>query len=422
MKTGSIVFAISLVVVTLLSTTHAQRACSTFTYIQQQLQADPSLAAKMQQIEDDTRRFRQGATTENRPEQDIVIKIPVVVHVLFHSPGENDLITDQKIQAQIDILNRCFRRKNSDTLNTPTVFRSLAADCEFEFYLATSDPRRKNTTGIVRKYSPVSEWQADDKMKLSVEMGDDAWDPSSYLNIWVCNLQRVAGYASMPGGDAAKDGVVISFNVWGPTSTVQGLNEGKTLVHEVGHWLNLKHLWGDDYCGDDGVQDTPVQGGYNYGCPTGSHVTCSNGPHGDMYMNYMDFTNDACINMFTLGQKARMKALFAPGGKRYSILSSTGLQPPLFYEAPLPVEQPRWLRPQLFPNPAGSFLTLDLTYDSRWIGKTIQLVNMQGRVVKQELVTSKVHQLNISALAPGMYLLISKKEDGDFIREKFIKL
>src|SRR6185436_7443681 len=122
-------------------------------------------------------------------------------------------------------------------------------------------------------------------------------------------------------------------------------------------WLSLKHLWGDTYCGDDGVGDTPKQAGYNIECPGVINITCGNGPYGDMYMNYMDLTNDACMNLFTQGQKARMRTLFDQGGPRSSLLVSKGLNPPLTSEIELPEEDPKWLHPQLYPNPATTQLT-----------------------------------------------------------------
>jgi hypothetical protein len=399
----------------------AQRNCSTFTYQQKELEKNPSLAEKINTIETFTR--KQITATNNplsRVMQGNIIKIPVVVHILYHQPSEN--ITDEQVYSQIEALNRDYRRKAADTVNTPTVFKPLAADCEIEFQLAISDPRRRSTSGIIRKYTPITYWEANDKMKFSSEMGDDAWDAKSYLNIWICNLEQVAGYSSLPGGPGNKDGVVIGYPVFGTINTMYGFDMGKTAVHEIGHWLNLKHTWGDADCGDDNVDDTPKQSNYNQGCPSGIHISCSNGPNGDMYMNYMDFVNDACMNLFTSGQKARMRALFAPGGIRNSILSSTGLNTPLLFETPLPDESPMWLHPQLYPNPATTEMTLDLAYDTRWIGKIIKVTNVQGQTVMQVTISSKNQKINISRLQPGMYFMNGKKEDGDFIKQKFIKL
>ena len=139
-------------------------------------------------------------------------------------------------------------------------------------------------------------------------------------------------------------------------------------------------------------------------------------------MNYMDFTNDACINLFTLGQKARMRALFAPGGARASILTSNGLGVPQNHDIPLPLDPPNWLFTKIYPVPASEELTLDISSDERWIGKMISVLNLQGQVVKQVQITSRIQKINISKLQPGVYILTAKKEDWGSIKEKFIKL
>jgi hypothetical protein len=349
-----------------------------------------------------------------------VIKIPVVVHILYHSPAEK--ISDARVQSQIEVLNKCFRRQNADSVKTPSYFKPLAADVEIEFQLAISDNSSRATTGIIRKYTPITKWSSDDKLKFSSNMGDDAWDTKNYLNIWVCNLDKLAGYSSLPGSDAAKDGVVIDFGAFGAINSGNGYDLGKTAVHEIGHWLGLKHLWGDENCGDDGVADTPKQASYTSGCPSTIRITCGNGPNGDMYMNYMDFTGDACMNLFTKGQKARMQALFQPGGFRNALLFSKGLDQPLIFESPIPEADPKWLYPQLYPNPSSSTVTLDLTYDARWIGKIIQIVNLQGQTVLRVQVTGKILHIDINKLQAGIYFLAAKKEDGESMKMRFVKL
>jgi len=386
----------------------AQKKCSSEYY-----HSNPTIEAATQKY------IAQHANEASRGEES-VIRIPVVVHILYHLPSEK--IPDALVYSQIEALNKCFRRRNEDTTHTPSYFKPFAADCGIEFQLAISDPKRRSTSGIVKKYTPITEWSTNDKVKFSSEMGDDAWDPSSYLNIWVCNLDQVAGYASMPGGPTDKDGVVIAYTVFGVSNATSGYEMGKTAVHEVGHWLNLKHIWGDTYCGDDGVADTPKQAGFNVECPSGVNVTCGNAPYGDMYMNYMDFTSDGCMNLFTQGQKARMRALFAGGGARSSILLSKGLNPPLISEASLPEDDPKWLRPNLYPNPSTNELTLDLAYDPRWLGKNISISNLQGQIVINLLITNKSQRINISHLAPGLYFLLAKKDDGESLKMKFTKL
>jgi hypothetical protein len=414
MKTN---LTLALIMLAFAGSVAGQKNCSSAAYNQKQLANDPGLQKTAQDIEDFIK--NNLARSDNRTTV-TVITVPVVIHVLYHQSSEN--ISDAKIMTQIESLNRCFRRTSADTVNTPARFKMLAADCEIQFRLASSDPRRKSTNGIVRKYTPIAKWEADDKIKFSSEMGDDAWDPHSYLNIWVGNLGQVMGYSSVMGGPESKDGIVIGYNVFGTVQVMTGFDQGKTGVHEVGHWLGLQHLWGDAYCGDDGVGDTPKQAGYNMECPTDIRISCGNGPNGDMYMNYMDFTNDRCMNLFTLGQKARMRAVFSPGGVRNSILSSKGLDAPLIFEAPLPVEDPRWLHPQLYPIPAAQEMTLDLAYDIRWIGKTLNVYNMDGQTMMRVVVTAKSQKIDISKLQPGMYILLSEKEDKEMLRIKFMKL
>jgi hypothetical protein len=267
----------------------------------------------------------------------------------------------------------------------------------------------------------VAQWEMDDKMKYSAETGDDAWDATSYLNIWVCNLRRIAGYSSVPGSDLAKDGIVVDYTVFGSNATA-GYDMGKTAVHEVGHWLGLKHTWGDDYCGDDLVDDTPKQASFTTGCPSGLRISCNNAPTGDMYMNYMDYSSDACVNIFTRGQKARMRSLFEAGGPRAPILVSKGLDAPLIVEAPLPIELPRWLEARVYPNPAYDQLTLDIAFDPRWLGKTLTISDASGRTVKQIIIRSKTEIISISHLRAGVYFLSASKEDGSYIIQKFIKI
>jgi len=388
----------------------AQEKCATHTYTLEQFRKNPSLKNKLDVIENYY--LQKSESTVAARIESTVITIPVVVHILYHDPSQK--INDAQVIAQVSELNKYFRRQNADTVNTPAVFKNLGADCEIEFRLATSDPGRRNTNGITRKYTPVNKWMADDKMKFSSETGTDVWDPKSYLNIWVCNLDKFAGYSSVVGGPDNVDGIVIGISAF--------VNSNKTIVHETGHWLNLKHLWGDENCGDDGVSDTPKQASYTIGCPTTVRITCNNAPAGDMYMNYMDFTNDACINMFTLGQKARMRALLASGGVRNSLLQSKGLDAPLFFDIPVPVEDPKWLQPKFYPNPAKNILTIDLAYDYRWIGKTIFVTNLMGQSIMNVVISSKVQTIDISRLQPGMYILAAKREDGVSIKQNFVKL
>lgn len=403
---------------------HAQHNCSSHEYVQQLLKSDPTIAERVSAIEQFTHRItNQTVVVNDHPGTNAtqpVITIPVVVHVVYHYPEEN--IPDSRIKDQIEILNRDFRRLNSDTSNIPSGFAGLSADTRIEFKLAISDPKGRATSGIVRQYSPLKKWAMDDKVKFDANLGSDAWDATQYLNIWVCNMDDLLGYASFPGTPAERDGVVINYKAFGAIGYFSQYNKGRTLVHEVGHWLNLRHIWGDSDCGDDLVGDTPPQRSYTPGCPTGVRVTCNNaGNGGDMYNNYMDFTSDACVNMFTFGQKQRMRILFEEGGARHSLLSSKGLDTPLLEEGSLPDNNPRWLHIKIYPNPANSNLIMNFQYDVRWVGKEVRVTDLSGRVVMRQTITQAIYTMNISHLAPGIYFVDGEK-DGEKMREKFVKM
>ncbi|HLP20325.1 MAG TPA: M43 family zinc metalloprotease [Chitinophagales bacterium] len=314
---------------TWLSAQQDYHRCSSSEYLLQQLQADPSLAGRMQLIEDHTRQF----AAENPDVSRAVITIPVVVHVVYRTAAEN--ISDAQIQAQIDQLNLDFARLNSDAGNTPSAFSGLATGVNIQFCLAQRDPSGNPTTGIIRKVTTQTSFSTNNGVKSSSTGGDNAWPAGSYLNIWSCNISNgILGYAQFPGGAASTDGVVLLYSSIGSMSkpgTASPYNLGRTATHEVGHWLNLYHIWGDDgtgCTGSDNVGDTPNQAGENYGCPAYPKTDgCTVASPGVMFMNYMDYTDDGCMNMFTQGQSTRMNALFGTGGSRVSLLSSMGCQP-----------------------------------------------------------------------------------------------
>ena len=238
-------------------------------------------------------------------------RIPVVVHVVYRTTAEN--ISQEQINSQIEVLNSDFRRKNTDISTVPAVFESFTADTRIEFELAKTDPQGNATDGITRTQTTVNGFGDDDAVKSATSGGADAWPSDQYLNLWVCRLAGgLLGYAQFPGGPAATDGVVITYTAFGTTGTATApFNGGRTAVHEIGHWLNLRHIWGDDAggcSGSDFVDDTPNQGGPNYGTPAFPTISCSNGPNGDMFMNYMDYVDDTSMVMFTNGQVTRMQA------------------------------------------------------------------------------------------------------------------
>ncbi|HVG13892.1 MAG TPA: M43 family zinc metalloprotease [Chitinophagaceae bacterium] len=402
----------------------AQRECATQQYLQTIISSDASLARSIRDAETPTPRSGiTGAPSGARLAASTLIRIPVVVHILYNTPSQN--IPDAQVQSQIDALNRDFRRRNEDSTKTPERFKSLAADVNIEFALASADIRGKATNGIVRKQTGVSYWTMDDKIKFSAQGGDDAWDSRYYLNIWVGNTRTLLGYASYMGGDAQKDGIVINTTAFGTFNVAAPYNKGRTLVHEAGHWLGLKHIWGDSFCGDDGIEDTPKQGGYTSGNPTGFRTSCNNGASGDMYMNYMDFTNDEALNLFTKGQKDKMRSYFEDGGARQSLLSSRGLNEPWLEAAPLVADtvsegDASHFKVNVYPNPAQNEVKLNFADDATWVGKKMMIRNLNGVVVQAFIVNAKNQTVNLSNLKPGVYFMQgyngSKKIDLKLIK------
>jgi hypothetical protein len=238
--------------------------------------------------------------------------IPVVVHVLYQDEADN--ISDAQVHSQIDVLNEDFSGKNHDLGNVPEAFKQSIGVPGLEFHLATVDPAGAPTNGITRGHTSVSSFGVDDTMKSEASGGKSPWDTKRYLNIWVCRLNGgLLGYAQFPGGDPATDGVVINTTCFGRGGSAQDpFHHGRTATHEIGHYLNLSHIWGDarvPTCSDsDHVDDTPNQWGPNTGKVAFPSPSCQNHPHGDMFMNFMDYVDDDTMVMFSKEQVLRMHA------------------------------------------------------------------------------------------------------------------
>ncbi|WAC01137.1 GEVED domain-containing protein [Lacinutrix neustonica] len=298
-----------------------QRECGVIENFEYRKQLDPQLESRMAQIEAFTEQKVKELESQEAQGKIVgsIITIPVVVHVIYSNSNEN--ISEAQILSQIQVLNDDFRRLNADANNT----WSQAADTQIEFCMATVDPNGSATNGITRKSSTRTSWGTNDDMKKASQGGVNPWDASQYLNMWVCNIGGgILGYAQFPGGSASTDGVVMGPQYFGSKNLGSGFylsapfDEGRTATHEVGHFFNLRHIWGDSNCGNDLVSDTPTHQTSNGGCPTGK-VSCGST---DMVENYMDYTNDSCMNLFTTGQKNRMRAVLNAGGSRRALALS----------------------------------------------------------------------------------------------------
>lgn len=297
--------------------------CYSMKVLNQQLKDNPGLEQRMYEIEKHTRTLiaNKGVTATGKPGGGTtpppptptpyvgVITIPVVINILESSVGK---VTEAQINSQIAILNEDFNNQNPNTIpNTPSYFAGVVADVDITFTLAA----------VNRKISSKASWGTADAMKIAKRGGISPTDPANNLNIWVCEIGGgILGYAQFPGGSLATDGVVITTTGFGETSGVYG--DGRTATHEIGHWLNLRHIWGDGGCGvDDYVLDTPVAGAANYTCVEVNSCVEATNDLPDMTMNYMDYVYDNCMYMFTNGQNSRMRSLFGTGGFRESFIN-----------------------------------------------------------------------------------------------------
>lgn len=295
--------------------------CKIMDILEKKKKENPGLAKKMENIEKHTQRYVNAKKTNGKPGTggsgtgptpfNGEINIKVVVHILELATAP---ITQAQIDSQIAVLNEDFNGTNSDFILAPAEFAAVGGNANMNFVLHA----------VERKTTTQAQWFADDKAKYASQGGFDAWDSSKYLNIWVVpqlksGSSTLLGYAQFPGGDPTTDGLMIASYCFGTTGTAQSpFDLGRTATHEIGHWLNLRHIWGDGRCRqDDFVADTPSSDAPNYGCPSYPTVNCRST---DMTMNYMDYTDDPCMYMFTDGQVDRMRALFAAGGARESLI------------------------------------------------------------------------------------------------------
>ena len=280
-----------------------QRRCMTDEVFQRQLMQDPSLAKRMKDIEEETSKFIAEGKFVNG-----VLQIPVVFNVLYRTTSEN--ISTAQLQSQIDVLNRDFKGTNSD-YNASNPFNSVKGSISNILFVLDN---------VVRKSTTKTSWGTADAMKKTSSGGIAPTSPTTKLNIWVCTIGGgILGYAQFPGGSSLTDGVVLDSKYTGTSGTATyPFNLGRTATHEVGHWMNLRHIWGDANCGSDFVSDTPTHNAANSGVPAVGHRSTCSGTPLEMYMNYMDYTDDRGMYMFSSGQVSRMAAIFSSTGSRKS--------------------------------------------------------------------------------------------------------
>ena len=288
------------------------------------LQHNPEYKQRSLQVDEQAKLYLESR--KNQKNSAAGDTITVVFHVVYNNAQQN--ITDAQILSQLQILNEDFNQLNADTINIPGPFKQAAGNPGIYFCMASLDPDGNPTTGITRTATNRTSFRfTENQMKFTTQGGHNIWKPELYLNIWVCNLaDNVLGYAQFPGGPANTDGIVLRYSSLGkfPFNTFPGpYNQGRTATHEIGHWLGLRHIWGeneDDCTDSDQIADTPNQAGKSSGCPKFPKISCNNGPNGDMFMNFMDYTNDNCMHLFTRNQSEKMNAVLQTS--RNSLLAS----------------------------------------------------------------------------------------------------
>lgn len=333
-----------------------------------------------------------------------VFTVQVVVHIVANNASDN--LSDEQVRSQISILNQDFRKLNPDQEKIPVEFGGIAADVGIEFCLASADPRGNPTSGITRRQTSwpnIGNLETGDGRKrvcYNALGGSDAWDSKRYLNIWVAKLGNgLLGFATFPGSAAAgEDGVFVDPRYFGLSTSVPH-NLGRTCTHEVGHYFNLRHIWGisSGSCNDeDGVEDTPTQRDAFRGCPAFPQLSCGNRA---MFMNFMDYTDDACMHLFTEGQKERMLATLTVARKGLLAESTCNPTTSAHHIGQLGV--------MLYPNPAAEVLTVRLPAEATTNPAGFSAVDALGRRLSLAVVAAEGDsiQLNIEHLPAGPYIL-----------------
>ena len=295
--------------------TPPQRNCGTLLHHEYLKQTRPNYEAELNQYNQMIDQYIADRAISKTAV--VTVTIPVVVHVVYQNATEN--ISDAQAASQVQVLNDDFAKLNADAIKvTQPTFSTVASGAQIRFCLAQRDPLGNATTGVVHYSTTVSTFGTNDNVKNSATGGATAWDVTKYVNIWVCDLgTSLLGYGEFPTGSLSNTwGLVLNYRYTGSGGTAQApFNLGRTGTHEFGHCFNLFHIWGDDgtaCSGSDQCADTPNQAGEHYGCFTAGSIqtdACSPSSPGVMWMNYMDYTDDACMYMFTAGQVARMEAV-----------------------------------------------------------------------------------------------------------------
>jgi hypothetical protein len=381
---------------------NAQRSCASFEHLQEQMKNDPAFAKKVKDNEQGFQNYLKNAPAA----RNTTVTIPVVVHVVYNKPEQN--ISDPQVQSQMDVLNEDFTATNNDYNNYDAGYGGVKGDMSIRFCV----------TQIRHVQTSRKSFGTNDGVKKTKQGGDDAIDPQHTLNIWVCNLgQNLLGYAQFPGGPANTFGIVILYSAFGRGSEFNLIDKydlGRTATHEIGHCLGLRHIWGDATCGNDFVDDTPLHNAANFGCPGEGHRSTCTGTPLEMWMNYMDYTDDRCMYFFSDGQADRANFYLTTDPQLLTIVNSGacttngGKNNLITSNTPVRSAERSFENFSLYPTLTNGLVNIEYTSSANGIA-LINVYNQSGMLVdKQQMpvvegVNSK--QLNFGKLSNGFYLV-----------------
>lgn len=421
------------------------------------LAENPHLRGKLESYESQIKEWAGkygNSLAETQLKNTDVVTIPVVFHVILTQQQLNQLGGESGILSraisQIEALNDDFNALNADLANTPAAFQPVIGNAGIRFGLAHRKPNGLSTDGYeilitnkggfdIDQGSAGSGFGGSDA-KYTISGGLNSWDPSKYLNVWIINpiqsgsaltlgMALPPSYVNSFGIPASEKGIILHYGVFGKRSGpgsqyyLSGNDKGRTLTHEVGHMLSLRHIWGDnDGCPpatpDDDIADTPPQASANHGCPVFPSVSCNNGPSGDMFMNYMDYVNDACMYMFTRDQVDRMNLMLTLPQE------SLGLtQHPELLEWPTSVTETGYnSEVHFYPNPAEKEIYITMT---NTLGlRDIRLMNMFGQQLdKIDNIIPQVNEysFDVSGYPSGIYFVKCTFDNGTMIRKIIVQ-
>jgi hypothetical protein len=425
------------------SQNNATKRCATVEYMNYR----ESLQTGYIQSTQDVFNTSKSSKTGNVAKSDETYIIPVVVHVVYNTQAHN--LHDSVIHDQIRILNEDFNRFNADTVNMRSVFQPYAGSGNVEFRLADFDPNGNPTTGITRTQTSTTSFMdlmgfvtgdmsAMEKVKSTTDGGIDPWNQSRYLNIWVCNMAinfggsetpALMGYATppanlpnWPAGSVAglSDGVVIQYQAFGSNNpnpiNIQGQSyavKGRTVTHEVGHYLGLRHIWGDGDCSqDDGIADTPNAAAQSEQDCDATKNTCVDNIGGadlpDMIENYMDYSAEDCQNSFTVEQMDLIRAVLEDN--RFDLVNENPA---------LSISKIEQLTASLHPNPANTVVTIK---SEEYLTGVISMMDVNGKVVSETTANGLETTIDIEHLNNGVYQLFITGKTGAVKVMKVVKI